>query len=283
VGVEDVLAELDAMTGINEVKELVRGLVDQHRVNAMRTAHGLKAATLSPHLVFTGNPGTGKTTVARIVARAYHAVGLLKKGHVVEVGRTDLVAKYVGQTAIRTTEVCRRALGGVLFIDEAYSLNKESGNDFGHEAVETLLTFMENHRGEFAVVVAGYPREMGEFMAMNPGLTSRFDTTVRFPDFSDDELCEILLAMFGEHEYVLGPGAKERLRESIAALPRNHGFGNAREMRKLFGAIIGSHSRWVSSLGGEPSRDILRTIPADLIAVPRDATRLPVPAGGVYL
>ena len=177
------LSELQEMVGLQPVKRMVQQITDVQKVSRVRRRNGLNAVAPSPHLVFTGNPGTGKTTVARHIGRIYKSLGLLSSGHVVEVDRSQLVGGYVGQTAIKTREALDSAKGGVLFIDEAYSLARDHANDYGHEAIETILAYMENNRGQIVVVVAGYPAEMKTFMSRNPGLASRFDYTLPFPDY----------------------------------------------------------------------------------------------------
>lgn len=248
-GLERVMAELDALTGLKPAKELIRSLVAVQTVGRMRSFAGLNPVVLSPHLVFTGNPGTGKTTVARLIGRVYAENGLLARGHVVEVGRQDLIGGYVGQTAIKTHEVLESAKDGVLFIDEAYSLDGDHKNDYGHEAISTILTYMENNRGRIAIVVAGYPSRMEKFLRMNHGLASRFDCTIDFPDFSDSELMEILESMASAYDYTFSPDAREALAARFAAWARNEGFANARDVRKLFDSIVRRHSAAVHAAG----------------------------------
>jgi SpoVK/Ycf46/Vps4 family AAA+-type ATPase len=222
------------------VKEGVRQLINMVRVEQMRRSAGLPVTQISRHLVFTGNPGTGKTTVARLLGQLYAAIGILRTGQLVEVARSDLVAGYIGQTAIKTAEAVERALGGILFIDEAYALTRSSGSgqDFGQEAVDTLVKLMEDHRDEVVVIVAGYSQEMGDFINSNPGLPSRFPRTINFPDYSTDELVSIFKGMCEHDQYKVSVEALERLDSNLARLPRSRNFGNGRLVRNIFEASL---------------------------------------------
>ena len=258
-----IFDELDKLVGLRPVKDQVRKLAAMRRVDELRTSAGLKGLNMSPHLVFTGNPGTGKTTVARLIGKLYHSIGLLPTDGVLEVGRSDLVGGFIGQTALKMKGVCMKALGGVLFIDEAYSL-EGSGQDFGSEAIETLITFMEANRGKIVIIVAGYPEEMRRFLESNPGLRSRFDRTIEFPDYNDEELLSVFRSMARDHDYVLETGADRELLSWIASLPRGRDFGNARDIRRLFDEVVCNHALWLSGMA-EPSRAHLRTITTDII------------------
>lgn len=250
-----VQADLDALIGLETVKEQVRALVAFLQVQARRKAHGLPEVGTSQHLVFLGDPGTGKTTVARLLAEMYRAVGLLQKGHLVEVDRAGLVGQYVGATAIKTDRVIRRALDGVLFIDEAYSLAPEGDGrvDFGPEAIEVLLKRMEDHRHRLVVIVAGYPRLMEAFLLSNPGLRSRFAREIRFPDYSTDELEAIFTGTLAQHEYTLADGAAETLRRILVGRRTGGESGNARFVRTLFEQALGRQALRLTR-EGDPAR-----------------------------
>jgi AAA+ superfamily predicted ATPase len=248
---EDLFAELNELVGLERVKADVRQLVNFLKVQQMREERGMATLPVSRHLVFSGNPGTGKTTIARLMAQFYRTLTILSKGHLTETDRAGLVAGYVGQTALKVKEVVNRALGGVLFIDEAYALNPGgSGNDFGQEAVETLLKMMEDHRHDFIVVVAGYTEKMDDFLASNPGLRSRFSKFLHFEDYTDKQLVEIFKSFCKKSDFKLTPAAEEELGVVFAVLyqGRDEAFGNARLARNLFETAISKQANRIVSL-----------------------------------
>lgn len=237
--IEDLKKELDEYIGLESVKDEVKDLINLVTVQNMRKAHGLKVNDMSLHMVFTGNPGTGKTMIARLMARIYKSLNILSKGHLIEVDRSGLVAGFVGQTAIKTSDVIKKAMGGVLFIDEAYALTNKEGNDFGQEAVDTLLKAMEDHREDIIVIVAGYTELMEKFIKSNPGLESRFNRFLDFPDYTVDELYKIFELRCDKSAYRLSEESVPLLKELLNwEKENNKTFGNARGVRNLFEKIV---------------------------------------------
>ncbi len=259
--VEELLAELDDLVGLDRVKAEVRHQAQLLRVEQLREQAGLRSLTVSRHLVFVGNPGTGKTTVARLVADIYRALGLLGTGQLVEVDRSELVAGYLGQTATKTAEAAASALGGVLFVDEAYAL---AGDQYGQEAIDTLVKEMEDHREDLVVIVAGYPGPMRRFISANPGLASRFRTTISFEDYTDPELLEIFTRLAAAADYTPAAPTLQAFGEMVAAVARDEGFGNARWARNVLEETIG-RAAWRLREVAEPTVEQLRELlPQDL-------------------
>lgn len=261
--VEEALKELENLVGLTPVKVEISNLVNLIKVNGMRKERGLPVLPSSNHLVFYGNPGTGKTTIARLVAEIYKGLGVLKKGHLIETDRSGMVAGYVGQTAIKVKEVVESALGGVLFVDEAYALSQE-GNDYGREAIDTLLKLMEDHRHELVVIVAGYPRKMSTFIESNPGLKSRFNRYLDFPDYSAIELQSVFEGMARNTGLVLSSEAAKKSLAifSVAWQSKDETFGNARFARNLFNSSVVQQANRLIALS-HIDDNALRTLEAD--------------------
>lgn len=250
---EEAFAELDSLVGLATVKERLKKVFAMHQTNQKRIEKGLEPVEVTHHLVFSGSPGTGKTTVARIVAKLYKAIGVLPKGHLVETGRQDLVGTYVGHTAVQVKKKVDEAMGGVLFIDEAYTLTRHKpgqSNDFGAEAIAVLLKEMEDHRGEFAVIAAGYTKEMGEFVLANPGLKSRFSTVIEFPDYSAGELLIVFKALCAKNNIRLPKDVEKLVFYHLSSTKTDGDAGNARYVRSLFENMFGNLALRATSGGG---------------------------------
>ena len=269
---EDLFAELNELVGLESVKSDVRQLVNFLKVQQMRHERGMAQLPVSRHLVFSGNPGTGKTTIARLLAQFYRTLDILSKGHLTETDRAGLVAGYVGQTALKVKEAVGRALGGVLFIDEAYALTPTGGgNDFGQEAIETLLKMMEDNRHDLIVVVAGYTAKMEEFLSSNPGLRSRFSKFIHFDDYTDKQLVEIFKSFCKKSDFHLTAAAEEELMSLFFVLyqGRDEAFGNARLARNLFETTISKQANRIVSLP-DINEEVLSTLEKEDIPTPQD-------------
>ena len=270
---EDVLAELDGLIGLDQVKEEVRLLSALLRVQKLREERDLPVVDSNNHLIFSGNPGTGKTTVGRLLARIYRSLGVVERGQLIEVDRAGLVAGFVGQTATKVTEVFDKADGGVLLIDEAYSLTRGGEKDFGREAIDAVVKNVEDRRDSMVVILAGYPREMAELVATNPGFQSRFPKTIYFPDYNNSELVKILLLIADKGTYTLTEEAKEAAKAWFGAHERGHGFGNGRLARNLFEATVARHAQRLVDIE-DPTDEQLTTLEApDIASVPTEDER----------
>jgi len=263
--ITELMADLDALVGLKAVKDEIARLTSLLQIQALRAERGMPTIETSHHLVFTGNPGTGKTTVARLLSQIYRAVGVVSKGHLVETDRSMLVAGFVGQTATKTAVVLQSALGGMLLIDEAYSLARGGTDDFGREAIDTLVKFMEDNRDDIGIVAAGYPTEMQDFIDTNPGLKSRFTRTISFADYTDAELVTIFLSLGEKNHYSPTDDAIIKLHALLAAQPRDAGFGNARFIRNLFEDAVGRQAQRLTALE-DPTDEQLTTLIADDLA-----------------
>lgn len=264
---EDLQAELDSYIGLGAVKQEVRNLINMVKVHRMREENGLPTTELSLHMVFSGNPGTGKTTIARLMARIYHSLGILSKGQLVEVDRSGLVAGYVGQTALKTSKVIEKAMGGVLFIDEAYALNGDGANDFGQEAIDTVLKAMEDHREDLVVIVAGYDALMEKFIHSNPGLESRFNRFLHFEDYTVEEMMDIFAMQCKKGHYELVEEAREQVEAFIRE--ENDGgisFGNARGVRNLFEQILVQQANRLAGMETVSRDDLTKLLCEDIEA-----------------
>ena len=263
---DELMAELEELVGLEEVKKDVKNLINLVKVRKLREEHGLPNTAMSLHLVFTGNPGTGKTTVARLLAGMYAAIGVLSKGQLVEVDRSGLVAGYVGQTALKTQEVIKSALGGVLFIDEAYALAGGGEQDFGKEAIETILKAMEDHRDDLIVIVAGYTGPMEDFMNSNPGLESRFNKYFNFPDYNGEELYKIFLLRCKKNSYELSKSAQKEAKKIFNEMYENRSdnFGNGRDVRNFFEDTVIHQANRLAAMENPTKEDLVTITPKDL-------------------
>ena len=263
---DELMAQLDSLVGLDDVKKDIKNLMNLVKVRRLRKENGLPIPPMSLHMVFMGNPGTGKTTVARIISGLYAAIGVLEKGQLIEVDRSGLVAGYVGQTALKTQEVIKSALGGVLFIDEAYSLASGGENDFGREAIETILKAMEDHRDELIVVVAGYDGPMEKFINSNPGLQSRFNKYFYFHDYNGEQLLHIFKGQCKKNGYALTEEAEAEAKAMFEELYENRGenFGNGRDVRNVFEDTVVRQSNRVAALDAPTKDDLMQFLPEDL-------------------
>jgi SpoVK/Ycf46/Vps4 family AAA+-type ATPase len=265
---EELLAELDGLVGLAPVKAEIKLVTNLLQIQNLRKERDLPVVESSRHLVFTGNPGTGKTTVARLLAQIYRTLKVVDKGHLVETDRAGLVAGFVGQTALKVKEVFDSALGGILLIDEAYALNRGGDNDFGKEATDTLVKLIEDHREDVAVIAAGYPDEMHAFIESNPGLRSRFPRTIHFPDYSSDELLAIVESMCKKASYSLTPGARDAAQAFFDGQTRDKGFGNGRIARNLFESAMAHQATRLVQVENPTNEQLMELVADDIVAPP---------------
>lgn len=263
---DELMEQLDSLVGLKDVKKDIKNLINLMKVRKLRQENDLPVPPMSLHMVFMGNPGTGKTTVARLISGLYASIGVLNKGQLVEVDRSGLVAGYVGQTALKTQEAIQKALGGVLFIDEAYSLSSGGENDFGREAIETILKAMEDHRDDLIVIVAGYTGPMQDFLNSNPGLESRFNKYFYFPDYNGEELLSIFKSQCKKNSYTMTEEAEKAAGEMFEELYENRGdnFGNGRDVRNCFEDMIVRQSNRVAAMEAPTRDDLIAVLPEDL-------------------
>ncbi|MEH6948444.1 stage V sporulation protein K [Bacillus sp. JJ634] len=241
IALKEIEAELETLVGMEEMKKLIKEIYAWIYVNKKREERGLKAGRQALHMMFKGNPGTGKTTVARLIGKLFHKMNVLTKGHLIEAERADLVGEYIGHTAQKTRDLVKKAIGGILFIDEAYSLGRGGEKDFGKEAIDTLVKHMEDKQHEFILILAGYSREMDYFLSLNPGLLSRFPLVIEFPDYTTDQLMEIADLMLEEREYIISRDAERKLREHLVVLRSLQSpvsFSNGRYIRNVIEKAI---------------------------------------------
>lgn len=263
--VNEILTELDTLIGLTSVKRLIRELQAYAEIQKRRTREKLTAEPLVLHMIFRGNPGTGKTTVARIVGKLFKEMGVLQKGHIIECERADLVGEYIGHTAQKTREQIKKALGGVLFIDEAYSLARGGEKDFGKEAIDSLVKAMEDNKDNLILILAGYRQEMDWFLQTNPGLRSRFPIHIDFPDYTLDELLEIGNSMLSQRQYELTPEANESLRHILQGLLHIHPYaGNARLIRNLVERTIRKQAVRLFQRSNSTREELIQILPVDL-------------------